>query len=469
MDLKVSKIDSANYKIEGIISGEELAKEKKKIAKEWAKKVKLDGFRPGKVPVALVEKMYGAGIEEEALQKKVEEILKEANPQIEGRIVGNPVIKKLDRKDNGDLEVEIVVGIEPQFEVGTAYKECIPQVELPQVSEEEIQRELERIQEEMGEWKVVTDKERELKEGDTAIIDFVGYVNGEPFEGGSAEGYGLKIGSGAFIDGFEEQLKGMKVGETRTIEVKFPENYHASELAGQPAKFEVTLQEIQELKKGELNDELAQKYLNNDKATLEELKEVIKNRLLDQKKGEIYRSKWDEILECWLEKYQIDVPEEIVEQELENIINTEASQLSPAELEELRKNPEKIQQLKEKYLPEARDRVRLTFILSKLIETEGIKVDDNEILSQIYYEALLTGQDYKALYQYYKDNNLLPVVQMEIAKAKLLNALLEEKNGTSGEEKNPETDKSEGESTEKGESSQTSENSDKTDTQKGEE
>jgi trigger factor len=426
MEFKVERKDRANYSVEVTIPAEEVQKEVKRVAKEWAKKVRLDGFRPGKVPVAVVEKLYGAAIEDEAIQKLVERGEKGALSQVEGQVAG-VALRKFDRLEDGGIKLEFLIGVAPEVEIGEEYLECVPALETPEVTEEELNRELEKVAEEMGETKVVQEPDRELKEGDIAIIDFTGYIDGKPFEGGKAEGYSLKIGSGQFIDGFEEQLKGMKVGETRRIKVQFPADYHAQELAGKEAEFEVTLQEIQEFKPRELDDKAAQEYLNDEGATLETLKNYLKQRILERKKRELFEQQYDQILECWLQKYQLDLPEVIVEQELENILNQEAANLSPAELEELRTNREKLEELKQRFEPEARDRVKLTFILKELIEKEKVEADQNELLSQIYYEALITGQNYKELVKMYQEQGLLPVLKMELEKVKLLNKLLEQK------------------------------------------
>jgi trigger factor len=208
-------------------------------------------------------------------------------------------------------------------------------------------------------------------------------------ENGSAEAYPLEIGSGAFIPGFEDQLVGMKVGETKKIKVKFPENYGAKEIAGKEAEFEVTLQEIQEKVPAEINDELAKKYLNKEDATLDEFKKYIKDSIAQRKKAEAFAPLKEKILECLVEKYDIDLPEIIVEQELDVILNNEAAKLSPAEIKELQENPEKLKEFREKFRDEAKNRVKLTFIIDALAKKENVNVSDEELTQVIYYEALM--------------------------------------------------------------------------------
>jgi trigger factor len=423
--VEVQKIDSANSVIKAKIDNETLEKKKEKIAKEIAKKAKIQGFRPGKVPVKVVKKMYAEDIERDAVSEAVREVLDEGIKQLGATdVIGEPQVTKFDKKEDG-IEVEIKVYTKPEINIDDSDKECVHDVELPEVSEEEIQKELENIAKAESTTKV-SDKEI-LEKGDIAVIDFKGYIDGKPMENGSAESYPLEIGSGSFIPGFEEQLEGMKVGETRKIKVKFPENYGAKEIAGKEAEFEVTLQEIQEKVPAEINDELAKKYLNNENATVEDLKEYVKNSILQKKKAEVYAPLKEKILECLVEKYDIDLPENIVEQEVEVIIGNEAAKLTPAELKELQTNPEKLEEFRNKFKDEAKDRVKLTFIIDAIAKKEGVEVSDEELSQIIFYEALMQGQNPQDMIKYYQENGLIPVLKMNLVEEKLLNKLLDEK------------------------------------------
>jgi len=388
-------------------------------------KAKIQGFRPGKVPVKVVKKMYAADIEQDAISEAVREVLNKGLEELGIKdMIAEPEVVKFDKKDD-KIEVEIKVYTRPEIEIGDEYKECVPEVEIPEVSEEEIEEEIKKIAEAQAETKV--SRKRILKEGLIGVIDFTGYIDGEKMENGSAEAYPLEIGSNSFIPGFEEQLIGMKVGESKRIKVTFPENYGAKEIAGKEAEFDVTLQEIQEKVPAEINDELAKKYMAKEDATLDELKEMIKESVQNRKKAEVFAPKKEEILECLVKKYEIDLPESVVEKEVEIMINNEASKMSPAELKELQENPEKVKELKEKLLPEAKDRVKLTFIIDAIAKKEGIEVSDQELTQILYYEAIMQGQNPQDVIKYYQENNLLPVIKMNLIEDKLLNKLLEDK------------------------------------------
>lgn len=423
--MEIKKIDSANSIIKAIIKNQDLEAKKEKIAKNIAKKAKIQGFRPGKVPVKIVKKMYAKEIEEEAISEAVKEVLDNGIKELGiTEIISQPEVVKFDKKDDG-IEVEIKVYTKPEIEINDEYKECVPEVENIEVSEEEIEKELKNIATSFATTKI-SNKDT-LEKGLIGVIDFTGYIDGKKMENGSATSYPLEIGSNTFIPGFEEQLIGMKVGESKKIKVTFPENYGNKELANKEAEFEVTLQEIQEKIPAEINDELAKKYLNKEDATLDELKEKVKKMIEDRKKAEIFAPKKEQILECLVKKYEIDLPEGIVEKELEIMINNEAKKLSPAEIKELQENPDKIKELREKLLPEAKERVKLTFIIDAITKKENIDVSDEELTQILYYEALMQGQNPQELIKYYQENNLLPVIKMNLIEEKLLNKLLEDK------------------------------------------
>ncbi|EDM23585.1 trigger factor [Caminibacter mediatlanticus] len=423
--VEANKIDSANSIIKAKIDSKILEEKKKKIAKEIAKKAKIQGFRPGKVPVKVVEKMYAEEIKRDAISEAVKEVLDEGIKQLgANEIIGEPQVIKFDEKEDG-IDVEIKVFTKPEVNIDDSYKECVPDVTLPEVSEEEIEEELKKIAKQFAESKVV-DKES-LEKGDVAVIDFKGYIDSKPMENGSAESYPLEIGSGSFIEGFEDQLIGMKVGESKKIKVKFPKNYGAKEIAGKEAEFDVTLQEIQEKVPAEINDDLAKKYMNDENATLETLKNYIKDSILQRKKAETFAPLKEQILECLVEKYNFDLPENIVDQEVDVIVGNEAAKLTPAEIKELQENPEKLKEFREKFVDEAKNRVKLTFIIDVIAKKENVSVNDEELTQILYYEALMQGQNPTEYIKQVQEQGLIPVLKMNLIQEKLLNKLLEDK------------------------------------------
>jgi len=429
--VNVEKINSANSIIKAHIENQDLEAKKEKVARKIAKDANVPGFRKGKLhakalerKVKAVKKLYAQDIEREAINEILKDILDEGIKKLGvEEILGEPEVVKFDKNDNG-IDVEIKIYTKPEINIGDDYKECVPEVEVPEVSDEEIQKELEAIAKENATTKV--SQKEVVEKGDVAVIDFKGYVDGKEMENGSAESYPLELGSGSFIPGFEEQIEGMKVGESKRIKVTFPENY-VKELAGKEAEFDVTLQEIQEKVPAEINDELAKKYLNDENATVDTLKEYIKTTIENRKKAETFAPKKEEILECLVKKYDIDLPDGIVEKEIDVMVNNEASKLTPAEIKELQENPEKLEEFRNKFKDEAKDRVKLTFIIDEIAKKENVEVSDEELSQILFYEALMQGQNPQDLIKYYQENNLLPVLKMNLVEEKLLNKLLEEK------------------------------------------
>jgi len=425
VNVNVEKIDEANYKISASLENSDIASKLDRLAKEASKSVKVDGFRKGKVPVAVVKKMYGDKLEQdaegEAIREAVEVAYKDAGIDPKD-IIGNPIFEKFE--ENGDKkDMEIVVSLKPKIEIGD-YSDVAPEFTKPEASEDEIKEEIDNIASRFTKTKSIKD-DRELAEGDVAVFDFTGKLDGEAFEGGSAENFELKIGSKQFIEGFEEQLVGMKKGEERTIKVTFPEDYQAANLAGKETEFDIKLHDIKEEVAPEIDDDLAKKALGKDDATLDELKEHAKKIIVDTKVRKIYEDELKpKILENLIAKYDFDLPRNIVEQEIDNLTNQKAQTLSKEELEEVKSSKEKLDELRESVRDDAQNSVKATFIVDELAKAENIEVSDGEINQVLYYEALMSGQDPQKLMEYYTANNLIPVVRMGMMEDKLFAKLL---------------------------------------------
>jgi len=425
VSVKVEKIDDANYKIEATINQADIDAKLEKLAKEASKSVKVDGFRKGKVPVAVVKKMYGEQLKQDAEAEALRDVLAEAYKEAginANDVMGEPRFEKFERADD-KVEVELLVSVRPQFDLGD-YSDLAPEYEKPEVSEEEIEAELKAVAQRYAKPKAIKE-ERPLKEGDIAVFDFTGYLDGEAFEGGSAENYELKIGSGQFIPGFEEQMVGMNKGEEKTIKVTFPEDYQADNLKGKEVEFKIKLNDIKELVTPELDDELAKQALAKDDATIDELREQAKTIAEQAKVRKIYEDELKpKILEKIVEKYKFDLPKNIVEQEIDNLANQKAQTLSEEEIKELQGNEEKINELRESVREDAETSVRATFVVDALAKAENIDVSDGEISQVLYYEAMMNGQDPQALIEYYQKNNLMPVIKMGMIEDKLFTKLL---------------------------------------------
>ena len=425
MEVTVNKIDDANVEIKGKIEKKVIDTNIDKLAREAGKQMKVDGFRKGKVPPHVVKKMYGEKLaqdaEGEALKSLMDFGMAQANIN-PADMIGEPIFKKYEKGEDG-IDVELQIALRPQVDVSGA-EEVVPSFEKPEATEEEVNEKLEDIKKQQVSYEKIKRK-RMVRDGDMVVIDFEGFIDGEAFEGGKAEKFNLKIGSGQFIPGFEDQIIGMKYDEEKDIVVTFPENYGSKDLAGKEATFKVKLHEIQEAVEAELNDELAKKLLNDENATLETLKERLKEQVVNEKISKLYQEELKpKLIEALVEKFDFALPQNIVEQEIDAKINAKAREMSEEELKEYKENPEKVEALREEVREEAEKSVKATFIVDALAKALDIKVDDQEVSQAIYYEALMSGQDPQAVIKYYQENNLLPAVKMGMIEDKLFAKIL---------------------------------------------
>lgn len=426
MKVTVNKVDDANVIISGTIENSAIEENINKMAAQAGKEMKVDGFRKGKVPAHIVKKMHGDKLaqdaEGEVLKELIDAGIKEAGIKPTD-ILGQPTFKKYDKKESG-IDVEVEVSTRPVFET-EGHMDVLPAFERPAASDKAVDEKLNEIAAQQAPYTKLKRK-RMVRDGDMVVIDFEGFVDGVAFDGGKAEKFNLKIGSGQFIPGFEEQIIGMKYDEEKTIKVTFPESYQSSDLAGKEAEFKVKLHEIQEQEPAELNDELAQKLLQGEEnATLETLRERVKTQIESTEISKLYNEDLKpKLVEALVEKFDFALPNNIVEQEIDAKINAKAREMSEEELNSYKENPEKVEALREELRGDAVASVKATFIVDALAKKEEVTVDDQEVSQAIYYEAMMSGQDPQQVIKYYQENNLLPAVKMGMIEDKLFGKML---------------------------------------------
>jgi len=431
MDLKTEKIDSANASVEATISKEDIDQKETALAREAAKDMQIAGFRKGKVPAHVVKARYGDKLKQDAQNEALREIYEKSLEELgidPTTIIGEPSVKKFEETESGDVEVEIVIATKPEMKI-EGYKELIPNFEVPEVTDEEVQERINEMLKSSAPIEKVKE-DRPLQEGDYALIDFEGFIDGEPFQGGSAQGYTLQIGSGSFIPGFEDQMIGMKVDETKEIKVNFPEDYHAKEFAGKEATFKVTLHEIQEkVVSADIDEETLKKFLPNEEAPSKELlEEKVKEQIEAEKLSKVYQEEVKpKFVEALVEKVEIDLPQNIVEQEIDMAFRNALPSMSEEEIKKYTTDVDAAKEKREEYRDDASDSVKLTFIVDELAKEEEIAVDDQEVMQTLYFEALQSGQDPQQLIKQYEEQGLLPAVKMAIVEDKLFTKLFNEK------------------------------------------
>ncbi len=442
MEISTNKINSANAEVSATITKDDLDAKVEKLAKELSKQVNIPGFRKGKVPVSAVKKQYGDRLVQDAEGEALREALNKGLDEmgISGdSMIGEPQISTFDKKDDGSIEVVVKVAMRPAIDLGD-YQALAKPFKKPKITAKAITERIQQIAKAQAPL-VDVEEDRGLENGDTAVIDFEGFIDGEPFEGGKAEEFALEIGSGQFIPGFEDALIGMKKGEEKTIDVTFPEDYGSEALAGKAAQFKVKLHKIQTKEKVRMDAALAKKLLpNEENPTMEMLKDQVKAQLENEALGKLYNEELKpELLEAIVAAYDFDLPEFVVEQEIDMVVNNKARELSDDELKALREDADKLKAFREQFREEAERSVKATFIIDALAKAEGVEVSEQEVMQTIYFEAMQTGQDPQAVYDQYQKSGYLPAIQMAMVEDRVLGKLLDAKMESDNDSKAAET------------------------------
>jgi trigger factor len=428
MQVSTKRLDSANATITAQVEQPLITKTEDKIARSIAKEAKFDGFRKGKVPTALIKQRYGDKLNEEVRSDIAQQALTAGLKELgEPEMVGTPAVSRFEEKDGG-FELEITIATRPDLELGD-YLKVVPTFKAPTVTKKEVDETLKKAAESTVAPEEIKTK-RALKDKDIALFDFEGFIDDQPLENGSANDQELEIGKGQFIPGFEEQMVGMKPGESRTLDVTFPEDYHAKEIAGKPVRFEVTLKGIKTRPAVVLDDEVAKKLLPGDEeASLEKLRTTIEESMQGEKRSEMMQGDLKpKLLEALVKNYQFDLPKNIVEQEIDHLASNKAREMNEEDLKKLSGDEKAIGDLRESVRSEAEQRVKTTLIIDALAKAESIVVNDQEVMQVVYYEAMRSGQDPKQMLDYYKENNLIPVIKMSLTEDRVLTTLLDKKN-----------------------------------------
>lgn len=437
MEVKAKQLDSVNAAASVKIPSGSINTEVENLAKKASKTIKMDGFRPGKVPVSAVLKRYEKELRNDAEQNlfknAVDSALKELKKDLK-ELVGEPYFEKFER-ENDAIIAELVLSFKPELKLD-GYEKCIPEFSTPKVSKKEIDEKKNELLKRYATTEAIKTK-RALKEGDYAKFDFEGFIDGKAFDGGKAENYVLEIGSKQFIPGFEEAMVGMKSGEEKGISVTFPKEYGAANLAGKDAIFKIKLHEIQELKLPELNEELLKKLLPNEEKASEELldeklKEQIKNEKLFKLINEELKAKFADSL---IETFEFDLPKGILEQEIDMQFRQAFGAFSEEEKKEIQNDKDKYEAKRNSFKDEAKKSVKLTFIIDELAKLRKIEVSDQELVQAVYFEAYRYGFNPKEHLENYKKQGALPAVKMALIEDKLFNDIFMPKEKAKKEKK----------------------------------
>ena len=393
MNANIEKLEDSQVKIEVTIEAEKFDKAMDEAFKKNAKYFAVPGFRKGKAPRKIVEKNYGESVLfEEDFNIVAPEIFDEIIKENKLEVVSTPEIDITQIGAGKELKFTAKVTVKPEFKLGKYKGLKVEKKEYP-VTEEAIQNHLNEMAEKNARM-VTADKRRKLKEGDTAVIDFEGFVDGVAFEGGKAEGHSLEIGSGAFIPGFEEQLVGMKYDEEKEINVTFPQEYFSEDLAGKEATFKVKLHEIKVKELPEMDDEFAKDVSEFD--TLEELKEDIKEHIEDENAARAKFEEEEEALNQVLEATEIKIPQAMIDNEIDAYLHDMEHRLSHQgfNLESyLGLMGKTMEEMRNEYSERAEKNVKTRLVLEAIFDAEELEVKDEDINAKLEEFAKAYGKD----------------------------------------------------------------------------
>lgn len=386
MNLKATnKTETNKYELEIEISAEDFNKAIDEVFKTEGKKIAIPGFRKGKAPKAFVEKYYGESVFfEGAVDRLYRPALMDAVEAsgLEVISIGQADITEVS-KENG-VQMKVVVVVKPEITI-EGYKGIEATKKKAEVTDEDVSAELVKVQDRNS--RMVTVEDRAALTGDTAVIDFEGFCDGEAFEGGKGENFELALGSGQFIPGFEDQVVGHETGEEFEIAVKFPEEYQAENLKGKDATFKIKLHEIKRKELPVLDDEFAKDVSEFD--TLDAYKESIREKLQSDREKSAEADVENQILEALIEKVEGEIPDEMYDNEVEESINSFAYRLQSQGLNletYLKYTGMNTDALKEQFKPQAEKQVKLRLALEKIAANEGLEPTEEELNAE--YEKL---------------------------------------------------------------------------------
>ena len=392
MSIKIEKTENNNeLKLEFTIEAQKFDEGMKKVFAKSAKYFNIPGFRKGKAPMAIVEKQYGPEIfYEDTFNEVVPEEYERELKENKIDAVSRPEIEVKQMGKGQDLIFTAIVQTKPEVKLGKYKGIQLKKIEY-NVTDEDIEHELGHMADRNS--RLVTVEDRAVENGDITIIDFEGFVDGKAFEGGKAENHELTIGSNTFIPGFEDQIIGMKTGEEKDINVKFPEEYFSEELKGKDATFKVKLHEIKKKELPELNDDFAKDTSEFD--TLDELKKSIKEKLEEENSNKVKYETEDAAVKAVVDSAEVEIPSGMIDTEIDNMVRDIETRLSyqGMKLEQyLSMMGKSMEDFRKEYEEQAKTSVKTRLVLEAIVKAENIEASEEDINKKLKEMAAMYGK-----------------------------------------------------------------------------
>lgn len=430
METVCNKLENCQVEIVATYEGDEWKNAQKKALNKLAKQVKIDGFREGHAPAKLVKARIGKG---RILEDAVDVILQDCYDAIFTDNGIKPVDQpqaNVEEMNEEVLKMKFTTTVAPEFELGQ-YKGLDVVKEIAEVTDEEIDSELKNYQEQFAE--LVIKEEGTVENGDSVVIDYEGFKDDVPFDGGKAENYTLEIGSGSFIPGFEEQIIGMSNEEEKDLHLTFPEDYGAKDLAGQEVVFKVKVHEIKTKVLPEIDDELAKDINRDGIETLDDLKLYINEQIKNRKQSEFDQKFYEELRDALIEASPMDVPNVMVDKQLDSMLQEIEQSLSQQGMtldmyaQFIGKTKE---DLRADYREEAEKRVKYSLILDEVVKAENIEITDDDVDNYFDGISAYYGRDVDEMKKIFANN--MDAVKADIASQKA-SELIENSVGVNAE------------------------------------
>ncbi len=421
MNVKVEEVSPIKKKLTIEVEAEQIRKEWDSTVKSFNKKVKLKGFRPGKIPNTVLLKYYGPQIEEEVVSQVINRTYPEALKDSEVIPITMPELDYPALDKEATFVYSATIEVKPEIPI-SEYKGLEVKKPVVQITEEDVEKRLAAIQTSHGEL-VGLEEDRPLRKGDFGVIDYKSFLDEKEVTGGSAQNFDLEVGAGYFNTEFEKELEGMKKGEDKEFDIDFPENFGNSSLAGKKVHYQVKLQDIKVRNLPELNDSFAQS-LGKDFSSLEELRNKIKNDLEQEENRKADLKLKEDLTDGLISKAEFELPEALVNQEIRQMMFRIEQDLSRQGLS-MEKAGIDPNSLKERFRLPAQKLARKKLILEKVAQLESITVSPEEIEEELQRIARNVNQSVTLVQEIYNKNNLMPELSQQLLEEKTLNFLQE--------------------------------------------
>ncbi len=404
MSVQVENLEKNMAKLTVTVSADKFEKAMQEAYMKQRGKIRIPGFRKGKVPRAMIEKVYGPEVFfDDAANLVINQEYPEAMDESGLEIVSRPDIEVTQIEKGKEFVFVAEVAVKPDVKLGEYKGVKVTKSEVA-VTDKEIDTEIENTRKMQARTVEVTD--RPVQEGDTAVIDYEGFCDGVAFEGGKGENHALEIGSHSFIDTFEEQLIGKNAGDETEVNVTFPEKYHSAELAGKPALFKVKIHAVKTKEVPELNDEFVS--LVSEFETLDEYKEDVKKKLLKRKEDAAKGAKEDEAVQQIIDASEMEIPDPMIDMQCENMIQEFESRISQQGLtleQYMQFSGSSIEKMKDQVRPEAVQRIQSSLVLEQIAKEENVEVTEEEISAQIEKLAAAYGMPGEKMKEFLSDED----------------------------------------------------------------